>query len=212
MKRKLTILITAGPTREPLDPVRFISNYSTGVMGLELADASSRLGHAVTLVHGPMNVPASIKARRIPFETVADLQRTLTQEVPHADILFMVAAVSDFRPSKTSRLKIKKGKRHHLSLVENPDVLQSLKPLKNGKCFVGFSVESKSLLKNAKAKLKKKGLDLIVAQKVTKSIRPFGQSRVSAMVIDRSGKTENLKSVTKGVLARTLVKRAVGIF
>ena len=146
MTKQLKVLISCGPTRESIDPVRFISNLSTGTFGFELADLYSRMGHRVTLVHGPIAVPKEITSRKIPFETSEDLNRILKREVPKNDILFMTAAVSDFRPKKIQRNKIKKKKGSlKLEFVQNKDVLKSLAPLKKNRVYVGFSVESRQV-------------------------------------------------------------------
>ena len=110
MKEKLKVVISCGPTREALDPVRFISNYSTGTLGLTIAEVCEKRGHSVTLAHGPIEVPGHLKAKRVPFESVLDLKRVLAKAVPACDVLFMVAAVSDFKPLETAAAKIKKGK------------------------------------------------------------------------------------------------------
>ena len=206
-KKRLNLLISSGPTREPIDPVRFLSNYSTGFLGILLAKLAKERGHHVTLAHGPMEVPKSLKVHKIPFETVLDLKRVLTDEVPKCDALIMIAAVSDFKPLSVETMKIKKGKRIlTLTLVENPDVLKSLAKLKNGKFFIGFSVESKGVYKHSLQKLKKKGLDLIVGQKATDKKRPFGDVKMDIVVIDRKGSRRDFKGMSKEALAKYLIQ------
>lgn len=208
MKKKLRIVISCGPTREPLDPVRFISNYSTGTLGLTLARLASGMGHAVTLVHGPIDVPKDLKVRKVRFESVLDLMTALRREVPRCDVLYMVAAVSDFKPLVAAQSKIKKGGRFlNLSLVQNPDVLKSLKRFKKDKIYVGFSLESKHLYRHSFEKLKQKDLDLIVAQHVDEHTRPFGSVRIGATVIDRAGKKTVFGGISKIRLARYLIRR-----
>ena len=206
----MKIVISCGPTREPLDPVRFISNYSTGTLGLTLARIYAEEGHDVTLAHGPIDVPHDLKVKRRPFETVLDLMKVLQDEVPRCDVLYMVAAVSDFKPLVAEQAKIKKtGSRARflkLSLVQNPDVLKSLRPLKKDKIFVGFSLESTDIFKHSLKKLKEKGLDLIIAQKVNEKIRPFGSVSIDAMVIDRKGRRREYTKISKEKLARTLIR------
>lgn len=209
MKRKLRVVISCGPTREPLDPVRFISNYSTGTLGLILARACAEKGHEVTLAHGPIEIPSNLEARKIPFETVLDLKKVLTSAVRRCDVLFMVAAVSDFKPLVAEQAKIKKGPRFlKLSLVENPDVLKSLRRFKRHRVFIGFSLESRHVYRSSLRKLKEKGLDLIVAQRVTDRIKPFGRVSIDALVIDRRGKRRAFRNVPKKKLAEYLISKA----
>ncbi len=208
MKKKLRIVISAGPTREPLDPVRFISNYSTGTLGITLARLASKMGHEVVLVHGPIEIPKDLKVRRVKFESVLDLMTALRREVPRCDVLYMVAAVSDFKPLVASQFKIKKGGRFlNISLVQNPDVLKSLRRFKKNKTYVGFSLESKHLYKHSYQKLREKDLDLIVAQHVDEETRPFGPVRIGATVIDSAGRRSVFKKISKIKLARYLVRR-----
>ncbi len=204
----MRVVISAGPTREPLDPVRFISNYSTGTLGLTLARIYSELGHEVVLAHGPIEVPSLLKVRKRPFETVLDLMKVLNEEVPKCDVLYMVAAVSDFKPLVAAQAKIKKGSRFlNLSLVQNPDVLKSLRRHKKDKLYVGFSLESKDIYKHSLKKLREKGLDMIVAQKVNEKIKPFGPVSIDAMMIDADGSKQELKNVSKDKLAGILIKK-----
>ncbi len=208
MKKKLKIVISCGPTREPLDPVRFISNYSTGTLGLTLARLARRRGHEVVLVHGPIEVPKDLKVRKVSFETVLELMKALRREVPRCDVLYMVAAVSDFKPLVASEFKIKKGGRFlNLSLVQNPDVLKSMRRFKKDKIYVGFSLESKHLFKHSYKKLKDKDLDLIVAQHVDERTRPFGAVRIGATIIESSGRRVGFDGISKEALSRYLIRR-----
>lgn len=210
--QRIRIVISCGPTREPLDPVRFISNYSTGTLGVTMARECARMGHDVTLVHGPIPVPKDVRVRKISFETVLDLMRALRSAVRRCDVLFMNAAVSDFKPLEAARIKIKKGARFlDLSLVENPDVLKYLGRYKRGKIYVGFSLESKDIYRHSLEKLRRKGLDLIVAQKVTPTVKPFGPVPIDVMLIDRHGRRENFSKISKVRLARVLMKRVEAI-
>jgi len=204
----MRILISCGPTREPLDPVRFISNYSTGTLGLTLARLYSEAGHDVVLAHGPIEVPRDLDVKKRPFETVLELMKVLNDEVPKADVLYMVAAVSDFKPLVAAVAKIKKGGRFlNLSLVQNPDVLKSLRRHKKDKIYVGFSLESKDIYRHSLKKLQEKGLDMIIAQIVNEKTRPFGEVAIDAMVISREGKKEAFKKVSKDRLAKVLIRK-----
>lgn len=208
-KSKINFLITSGPTREPLDPVRYLSNYSTGFLGVLMAKLAAGEGHCVTLVHGSIPVPEGLKARKVPFETALDLKHIMAVEVLKCDCLVMIAAVSDFKPLAVERAKIKKGKKVlRLTLVENPDVLKTLTRFKGDRFFIGFSVESTNLYQNSFQKLKEKGLDLIVAQKATNKTNPFGNVRMDIMFIDKKGNRRDFKNITKDRLARHLIESA----
>ena len=207
--RKLKVLISCGPTREPLDPVRFISNYSTGTLGITLAAECHRRGHQVTLAHGPIEVPPRLRVKRVAFESVLDLARVLRRHVRRCDVLFMVAAVSDFKPLEAAAAKIKKGARFlNLSLVQNPDVLKSLRRFKGARIFVGFSLESKNVYRSSLRKLREKDVDLMVAQMVNEKVRPFGKVPIGCMVIDARGRRKGFRSVSKDSLAKYLIREA----
>jgi phosphopantothenoylcysteine decarboxylase/phosphopantothenate--cysteine ligase len=161
------ILVTAGPTREPLDPVRFISNPSSGKMGFALAEACRDLGAQVTLVSGPVALadPAGVTVVRV--QTAMQMLAACQKAYARADALIAAAAVSDFRPSRAlARKKKKDGKAEVLDLAPNPDILLTLSKRKGRRVLVGFAAETDALLKNAQAKLKAKNLDLLVANAV----------------------------------------------
>ncbi len=197
-RRKLRFLIAFGPTQEPIDPVRFISNYSTGTMGLYLVQAAKKNGHRVT----SLECPGKIK-------TAVELEKSLLKSLPGHHVLIMAAAVCDVRPEKISANKIKKDKLSSILLTKNPDILAGLaKKKKKGQIFIGFGLESSGLLKNGRKKLKSKNLELIVLQKVTKKETPFGEKNIHAYVLEKSGKIEEFRSVSKRDLARFLIGKA----
>jgi len=163
------VLITAGPTREPIDPVRYLSNQSSGKQGYAIATACAALGAEVTLVSGPVSLgaPRNVKTERI--ETAREMLQACEKALP-ADVFISVAAVADWRPSKTIAKKIKKsrGKIEPLSLEENPDILATLSSHKKRPGLViGFAAETNDVVKHAKAKLKKKNCDWIIANDVS---------------------------------------------
>ncbi|MEX1269613.1 MAG: bifunctional phosphopantothenoylcysteine decarboxylase/phosphopantothenate--cysteine ligase CoaBC [Balneolaceae bacterium] len=180
------VLVTAGPTREYLDPVRFISNPSSGKMGIAMADAARALGGDVTLLTGPVSIPVPGRLQTEQFISAEDLF-TLAKKHAGADVIIMAAAVSDFRPAQSDDQKIKKEKAGlTVELEQNPDILEWLgKQKKNNPVLIGFAMETEDLEKNAKAKLKKKNLDWICANSVaeensgfetdTNTIRLFGK-------------------------------------
>lgn len=166
---RLRFLITAGPTREFIDPVRFLSNRSTGKMGFALAEAAAAAGHAVTLVAGPVALPTPHGITRIDVVSARDMLAALQAALPAADVLIMAAAVADFRPAACAAAKLKKSAfGDSLSLVPNPDILKTLAPLKGGRYFAGFAAETGDPLPEARRKLAEKGLDLIVANDVSR--------------------------------------------
>jgi phosphopantothenoylcysteine decarboxylase / phosphopantothenate---cysteine ligase len=194
--------VAYGPTREPLDPVRFLSNYSTGVMGKNVVEAAKKRGHRVEWVECPRGA-----------ETALELQRILRRLTPKNDVLVMAAAVADVRPAGFSGAKIKKDRLHTIRLVKNPDVLAGLaRKKKKGQVFIGFGLESADLLKNGRGKLRKKGLELIVLQKVSSKNRPFGDRTVDATLLDAKGGIERRARITKKGLAGVLVKQAEALY
>ena len=199
---KLRFLVASGPTQEPLDPVRFLSNYSTGVMGKNLVEQARRRGHRVEWVECPS------RAR-----SARELDRLMRRLAPKNDVLVMAAAVADVRPAGYSNSKIKKEKLRSIRLVKNPDVLEGLaKRKKKGQVFIGFGLESGDAVRSGKNKLRKKGLELIVLQNVTGRNRPFGDKAVDAGLMDASGKIKRYRSITKRRLAGVLVRRAEKLF
>ncbi len=187
--RTLQVLVTCGPTREPLDPVRFISNRSTGTLGIELARAFAARGHQVVLAAGPIDLPKDLgpRIRVVRFETARELHKIALKEFKRCDAVCMTAAVADFRPAAQSSAKIKRGKSAlTVRLIPNPDILADLGRRKRPvQVLVGFAVESSQVEARAKAKLIKKKLDLIVAQRVGGGSDPFGRVTMDTVLIGR---------------------------
>jgi len=199
---RLRFLVAYGPTREPLDPVRFLSNYSTGVMGKSVVLAAKKRGHRVESVECPSGA-----------QTALELEKVLRRLTPKSDVLVMAAAVADVRAAGFSAVKIKKEKLRSIRLVKNPDVLAGLaRRKKKGQVFIGFGLESADLLKNGRGKLRKKGLELIVLQKVSSKNKPFGDKTVDATLLDAKGAVKRHVAITKQRLAVELVKRAEAIY
>lgn len=209
-KRALTVLVTCGPTREPLDPVRFLSNRSTGTLGIELARAFASRGHRVILAAGPMAVPADLGPRvRIErFETARELQRLSLKEFAKCDAVCMAAAVADFRPASASSVKIKRGDSAlTIKLVPNPDILADLGRRKRPhQVLVGFSVETSRHELSARRKLVKKNLDLIAVQRVGRH-NPFGSNPMYTTLIGREGVISRYAAIPKRRLAAEIVRR-----
>lgn len=165
------VVVTAGGTREAIDPVRFIGNRSSGKMGFALAQQAAAAGATVTLITGPTNLSldTNSKIKRIDIEDVAELKAALDQELKNADVLIMAAAVSDYRVAKVSTHKLKKHDFKNglqLELVENPDILATLDRPDRLKYVVGFAAETDDLLENATGKMQRKGLNMVVANDV----------------------------------------------
>lgn len=209
----MRVLITCGPTREAIDPVRYLSNHSTGIMGFEMAKVFRNKGYSVTLLHGPVHVPPLPRIQKFPFESALDLQRLLRKHIGSADILVMAAAVSDYRPVQVSHKKLKK--KHGtpaLKLKKNPDLLKGLKRFKKKKMFIGFCVESEHVVDHAKSKLTSKSLDLILAQKAAIKKTPFGNVKPDVWIVNRDLNVEHCQKISKHRLAlkvESLVRQAV---
>lgn len=203
MTCRLRLLISSGPTREPLDPVRFVSNYSTGTMGACLAREALRRGHRVTMVSGPTELLPPRGARVIRVERTREMQQALRREMPRTDVLIMAAAVSDFEPARASRQKLPRRGTLRLALRATPDVVGSL-PRRRGQLVVGFALESAEGVARAKQKLKAKRLDLVVGQQMN-GTSPFGPNQVKAFFVNAAGMVTRLGKVSKPRLARVLL-------
>lgn len=189
---KLRILITAGPTREFIDPVRFISNSSTGFFGYEIAKAAAGRGHKVTLISGPTSLAAPKGARLVPVITALEMRAAVNRFFPSSDCLIMSAAVADYRPADPSAKKIKKTKSTlSIRLKKNPDILLEAGQRKGKRVLAGFALETEDLIVNAKEKIKKKNLDFIVAAPLRAKNDPFGNRKARFVIIDRGGKVMN---------------------
>lgn len=206
---RATILVTAGPTREKIDPVRFISNYSTGTFGYEIANEAVRRGHKVILVSGPTALARPRGVKVVQVESAAEMLDAVRKHSRRADCIIMAAAVSDWRPRTIAGSKIKRSRPVRvLELVENPDILSEIGKGKSS-ILVGFALETEALEKNAAAKLKKKNLDLIVANKITKRGSVFGGGKTEILLLDKSGAREKHCRKTKKELAKIILDKAL---
>jgi len=213
VKKRLKVLVTAGPTQEKIDPVRFISNRSTGVMGYEIAKIAARKRHKVTLISGPtsLSVPKGVKF--IPITTAGELKKDTLSRLKNSDCLFMVAAVSDWRTSRVRKKKIKSGnKKLKLSLKPTQDILGLAGKRKGKKILVGFSLETKSTQEVSKEKLSKKNLDIIVSNNFRGKKDPFGDKKIKSLLIHKTGEVENLPFMTKKDIARLILDRVERIY
>ncbi len=200
----MKILVTAGPTREYADPVRFLSNRSSGKMGYAIARAALARGHDVVLVSGPVSLAAPPGARLLAVETADEMLKAVLDTVEWCDALIMAAAVADWRPARKSPRKLKKREMEPvLKLEPTPDILSSVRPRKGRRIFVGFAAETENIAAAARAKLREKGLDMIVANDVSKPDSGFDVDTNRAVLIsadDATGQVE-LPLMTKDALA-----------
>ena len=205
-KKRTRLLITAGPTQELLDPVRFISNHSTGTMGYTLAAEAKNQGYRVTLISGPTNLNPPKGIKFIPVTTAKEMHRAVKKHFPTSDCLIMTAAVCDFHPLKFSSQKIRKENFKDLKLTQTVDILYEIGKRKGKKILVGFALESENLIKNAREKLHKKNLDLVIAQSVDKRQTPFGKNKVSPILIRQDGSCQKIPACSKSQLSRIILK------
>lgn len=200
----MRFLVTAGPTREPIDDVRFLSNRSTGRMGYAVAEAAARAGHEVVLVSGPVALDPPSGVAVVPVETALEMRAAVLPRLPETDALVMAAAVADYRPEARIAGKRKKGgdgETWNLALVRNPDILADAAASKGERIHVGFAVESADLVVNASRKLAAKSLDLIVANDVS----AFGAARSTVVLLAPGQEPERLEGLPKTETADRIV-------
>ncbi|OGX84899.1 phosphopantothenoylcysteine decarboxylase [Hymenobacter glacialis] len=204
------VLLTAGPTYEPLDPVRFLGNRSTGKMGYALAEAFAAQGAEVTLVSGPSQLPdpASPRIRTVRVETAAEMFAAAAEVAPRADVWVFAAAVADYRPAQIAPEKIKKtGDTMTLELVKNVDIAATLGLSKRPEQFaVGFALETTNELAHAQGKLHRKKFDLIVLNSLRDAGAGFGHDTNKVTVLDTAGQIVNFELQSKADVARGLVR------
>ena len=214
------VLVTAGPTREAIDPVRFLSNHSSGRMGTAVAAAAWRRGAEVTLVAGPLGVPVPVGVRHLHVESTAEMQSVVERELPESDVLVMAAAPADYRPRSVSDTKIKKaedGSAPALELEQNPDILAEISHdrARPGSVIVGFAAEtgdaSSSVLDLARTKLARKGCDLLVVNDVSGG-KVFGSPENEAVVLDAAGEATHVPRGAKSALAHAIWDRVAARF
>jgi phosphopantothenoylcysteine decarboxylase/phosphopantothenate--cysteine ligase len=203
------IIVTAGATREPIDPVRFLSNHSSGKMGVALARAAWRRGAEVTLIVGHVDIPLPPEILTVKTDTVREMSEAVAEKLLAADVLIMAAAPSDFRPASEAPQKIKKGRTAPRIVLEpTEDILKStIARRKKKSVIVGFALETTDGLQNAKAKLKSKELDFVVLNDATEPGAGFGVDTNRVTVIARDGKPEELELMSKTDLAEVLLDR-----
>jgi phosphopantothenoylcysteine decarboxylase/phosphopantothenate--cysteine ligase len=205
------VVITAGPTREALDPVRYISNHSSGKMGYAIAQAAVDAGAVTTLVSGPVNLAAPDHARLIRVESAIEMLEQCQQLLPECDIFISCAAVADYRPAVLEEHKIKKGEEKiSLTLLRNPDIVATIASSEHPPLTVGFAAETRDVLTYARDKMRRKGLDMIVANDVSDRDIGFNSDINEVTVLWADGE-QALARAGKGKLARQLVELIAGV-
>ena len=202
------ILVTAGPTQEPLDPVRFISNYSSGKMGYALALAARRRGAEVTLISGPASLAPPPGVGFVPVKTALEMRDAVLAHFQQATVVIKAAAVADYRPAIYEPAKIKKKKgRMNIPLERNPDILSEIAGQKGNRIIVGFSMESDHILENAREKLIAKGMDFIVANDVTEAGAGFQGDTNIVRILDKDGTLKEYPLMEKLEVAGIILDR-----
>ena len=206
------VLITAGPTREAIDPVRYISNHSSGKQGFALAEAAAKMGADVTLVAGPVSLATPLGVRRVDV-TTADEMLAVCEKAHATDLAIFCAAVADWKVSNVSKQKLKKSEKAEppsLSFTPNPDILKTIAGLKQGrpKLVVGFAAETENVIDNAKEKLKRKGCDLIIANDVSEGV--FGAEKNAVHLVSSKG-VESWPELSKAEVARRILQVCAGL-
>ncbi len=207
-----TVLVTAGPTREFLDPVRFLTNRSSGKMGYELAEEALRRGAEVILISGPTHIFPPPEAKLKKVRTAQEMEKEVVAHFGQADVVIMAAAISDFRFAETSSQKIKKEKlEKKIDVVPTEDVLQKLSSKKGAKIIVGFAAETEDVVNNALKKMKKKSLDLIVANNVLDEGIGFESDFNQVSIIFPDGKTIHTEKKSKLEISQIILDRVEDI-
>jgi len=208
----IRILVTAGPTKEKFDPVRFITNNSTGKMGFVIAEKAAARGAEVLLISGPTNVKKPVGMKLIAVESALDMRNAVMENLEAVDAVIKSAAVSDYRPEEVKANKIKKaGDTLTLNLVKNPDIIAEVGARKGNRVLIGFAMETEDLVQHAKEKLEKKNLDMIVANDLMTEGAGFGVDTNVVTLLHRDGKIENIEKLPKEELADIILDRMLEI-
>ena len=208
------VTVTAGPTREAMDPVRFLSNHSTGKMGYAIARSAKMRGAEVTLISGPVALEPLDGVRMIPVTSACDMREAVMQALPQSDLVIKAAAVGDYRPATCQDDKIKKHDDDmSVSLVRNPDILAEIgEKRRDDQVICGFSMETRDLLENSTKKLQKKNCDVIVANNLKVKGAGFAGDTNVVTLLYRNGKVEPLELMEKDSVADILLERLVALY
>ncbi len=207
------VLVTAGPTQEPIDPVRFISNHSSGKMGYALARSAEYRGAQVTLVSGPVDLMPPENVELVNVQTAEEMTEAVFSRLDASDLVVKVAAVGDYRVANLAEQKIKKESAGDvsLSLVENQDILKEIGRRKKHQVVVGFAAETENLEENAQAKLRAKNLDMIAVNQVAGPLSAFGNDTNEVQLFFKDGTSETLARQDKAAVADVILDRAVAL-
>ncbi len=207
------VLITAGPTREPIDPVRFLSNHSSGKMGYALAQAAQKSGAEVTLISGPVNISLPDSVNVIPVQTAQEMLQCVLEHLPGQDIVIKAAAVADYRPATVAEQKIKKSDMNlSIEFVKNPDILLEIAKVKTREqMIIGFAAESENVIENAQSKLLKKQLDMIVANDISSRESGFDVDYNQVIIIKRGEEPVTLPRELKRDVAVQILEHIMTI-
>lgn len=205
-----SVVVTAGGTQEPIDPVRLICNRSSGKMGYALAEAARERGAKVTLITAPTALPAPVGVEMLQIQTALQMREAVLKAVPEADVLIMAAAVADYRPATAAKSKLKKEEfpLMQLELIRNPDIVSEVK---GNLIKVGFAAESENVVQNATIKLKNKGLHLIVANDITEPGSGFGVDTDRVVLVDSRGKVKELPLLPKSEVAHKILDEVTAL-
>ena len=204
----MRFLVTAGPTREPIDPVRYISNRSSGKMGYAIAEAALEAGHDVVLISGPVNLTAPRDAKFVSVSTNDEMFDAVHEYADQCDVCILCAAVADYRPANVSDTKIKKrGEQFSLELIRTRDILDSLGRQSDRQfLLIGFAAETNHVEENAAQKLREKNCDIIIANDVSSAKSGMESDENEVTILFRNGEKEKISRAPKQIIARKLVK------
>lgn len=206
------VLVTAGPTQEPLDPIRYVSNRSSGKMGYAIAEAALARGAKVILVSGPTALKPPPQVETTFVQTAGEMREAVLKSFPDTTIVIKAAAVADYRPARMLPSKLKKTEEPiSLEFVPTSDILEELGKKKEGRILVGFAAETENVIERAREKLLKKNLDLVVANDVTKEGAGFGAEMNLVTILDREGNVEELPLLSKAEVAHRILDRVVAL-
>jgi phosphopantothenoylcysteine decarboxylase/phosphopantothenate--cysteine ligase len=209
MSSPLRFLVSAGPTREYIDPVRFISNPSSGKMGFAVAEAAVAAGHGCVLVTGPVNLddPEGVTVEHV--VSAREMKKAVCDRFNKCDILVMTAAVGDYRPVRRAEQKLRKSRPTlSLELERNPDIIREVNRICSQQVIIGFAAETENILESATRKMQEKGMDMILANDVGGTEAGFGSAYITVTALFRSGRVEELGKITKKELAEFIVREA----
>jgi phosphopantothenoylcysteine decarboxylase / phosphopantothenate---cysteine ligase len=205
----LNFLITAGPTREYLDPVRYMSNASSGRMGYALAAAAKRRGHKVVLISGPVELKSPCGIRAIKVVSAREMFKSFKKNYSKADIVIGASAVSDYRPQEYKKEKLKRASKPvNVRFVPNPDIMKYAGSNKGKKLLIGFALETHDLLKSARAKLDKKKFDMIIANYP----EVIGKNKAAVWILDKNSNIVSIPETEKYTIAKRIIDEALEIW